>query len=48
MTPKAFFTSAACEHFMRVYLRRDAARTATDFESAMLSKGIFTCSFFFV
>ncbi|KAG1861463.1 hypothetical protein C8R48DRAFT_581862, partial [Suillus tomentosus] len=42
MTPKAFFTSAACEHFMRVYLRRDAARTATDFESAMLSKGIFT------
>ncbi|KAG1798263.1 uncharacterized protein HD556DRAFT_1440600 [Suillus plorans] len=42
MTPKAFFTSAACEHFMRIYLRRDAARTATDFKSAMLSKGIFT------
>ncbi|KAG2117375.1 uncharacterized protein F5147DRAFT_768750 [Suillus discolor] len=34
MTPKAFFTSAACEHFMRIYLRCDAAHTATDFETA--------------
>ncbi|KAG2051486.1 hypothetical protein BDR06DRAFT_1010431 [Suillus hirtellus] len=34
MTPKAFFTSAACEHFMHIYLWHDAARTATDFETA--------------
>ncbi|KAG1883666.1 hypothetical protein F4604DRAFT_1920174 [Suillus subluteus] len=41
MAPKAYFTSTECEQFMRVYLRRNAARTATDFESAMLSKGFF-------
>ncbi|KAG1871680.1 hypothetical protein F4604DRAFT_1681473 [Suillus subluteus] len=41
MAPKAFFTSAACDHFMQIYLQHDTAHTATDFESAMLSKGIF-------
>ncbi|KAG0691756.1 hypothetical protein DFH29DRAFT_1010266 [Suillus ampliporus] len=41
MAPKAFFTSAACEHFMCIYLWRDTACTATDFKSAMLSKGVF-------
>ncbi|KAG1793667.1 uncharacterized protein HD556DRAFT_1443456 [Suillus plorans] len=41
MAPKAYFTSTKCEQFMHVYLKCDAAHTATDFESMMLSKGIF-------
>ncbi|KAG1836668.1 hypothetical protein F4604DRAFT_1942991 [Suillus subluteus] len=40
MAPKAYFTSPECEQFTRVYLQCDAACTATDFESVMLSKGL--------
>ncbi|KAG0692420.1 hypothetical protein DFH29DRAFT_817589 [Suillus ampliporus] len=32
MAPKAFFTSPAAEQFVRLYLRKDIAQLATDFE----------------
>ncbi|KAG1859682.1 hypothetical protein F4604DRAFT_1684637 [Suillus subluteus] len=40
MAPKAYFTSPECEQFTCVYLQHDAARTATNFESVMLSRGL--------
>lgn len=40
MVPKAFFTSPAAEHFVRLYLRKDIAQMATDFESTILANGL--------
>ncbi|KAG1764291.1 hypothetical protein EV702DRAFT_938745, partial [Suillus placidus] len=40
MAPKAFFTSPAMEQFVRLYLRKDIAKMATDFESTVLANGL--------
>ncbi|KAG1721799.1 hypothetical protein EDB19DRAFT_1599101, partial [Suillus lakei] len=40
MAPKAFFTSSAAEQFVRLYLRKDVAQLATDFESTILANGL--------
>lgn len=40
MVPKAFFTSPAAEHFVHLYLRKDIAQMATDFESTILANGL--------
>ncbi|KAG2739821.1 hypothetical protein P692DRAFT_201811305 [Suillus brevipes Sb2] len=40
MAPKAFFTSPATEQFVRLYLRKDIAKMATDFESTVLANGL--------
>ncbi|KAG1739377.1 uncharacterized protein EDB91DRAFT_1028509, partial [Suillus paluster] len=37
MAPKAFFTSPAAKQFVRLYLRKDIAQLATDFESTILA-----------
>ncbi|KAG2117738.1 hypothetical protein DEU56DRAFT_747916 [Suillus clintonianus] len=39
MAPKAFFTSSAVEQFVWLYLRKDVAQLATDFESTILANG---------
>ncbi|KAG1762678.1 hypothetical protein EV702DRAFT_1226362 [Suillus placidus] len=44
MVPKAFFTSPAAEHFVRLYLRKDIAQLATDFESTVLANGLNTAA----
>ncbi|KAG1798563.1 uncharacterized protein HD556DRAFT_1440268 [Suillus plorans] len=36
----AFFTSSAAEQFVRLYLRKDVAQLATDFESTILASGL--------
>ncbi|KAG2032716.1 hypothetical protein BDR03DRAFT_835929, partial [Suillus americanus] len=40
MAPKAFFSSAAAEQFVRLYLRKDIAQLATEFESTILANGV--------
>ncbi|KAG1727167.1 uncharacterized protein EDB91DRAFT_1086508 [Suillus paluster] len=40
MAPKAFFTSPATEQFVCLYLRKDIAKMATDFESTVLANGL--------
>ncbi|KAG2132731.1 uncharacterized protein EDB93DRAFT_1107808 [Suillus bovinus] len=40
MVPKAFFTSPAAEHFVCLYLRKDIAQLATNFESTILANGL--------
>ncbi|KAG1787354.1 uncharacterized protein HD556DRAFT_1312814 [Suillus plorans] len=40
MAPKAFFTSSATEQFVHLYLRKDIAKMATDFESTVLANGL--------
>ncbi|KAG1799392.1 uncharacterized protein HD556DRAFT_1439775 [Suillus plorans] len=40
MAPKAFFTSSAAEQFVWLYLRKDVAQLATDFESTILANGL--------
>lgn len=40
MAPKAFFTSPAAEQFVRLYLCKDIAQLATDFESTILASGL--------
>lgn len=40
MVLKAFFTSPAAEHFVRLYLHKDIAQMATDFESTILANGL--------
>ncbi|KAG1848434.1 hypothetical protein F4604DRAFT_1593923 [Suillus subluteus] len=40
MAPKAFFTSSAAEQFVRLYLHKDVAQLATDFESTILANGL--------
>ncbi|KAG1719237.1 hypothetical protein EDB19DRAFT_1919195 [Suillus lakei] len=40
MAPKAFFTSSAAEQFVWLYLHKDVAQLATDFESTILANGL--------
>ncbi|KAG1843761.1 hypothetical protein F4604DRAFT_1689370 [Suillus subluteus] len=44
MAPKAFFSSAAAEQFVRLYLRKDIAQLATEFESTILANGVILTS----
>ncbi|KAG0704164.1 hypothetical protein DFH29DRAFT_873948 [Suillus ampliporus] len=41
MAPKAFFTSPAAEQFIHLYLCKDIAQLATDFESTILTSSLF-------
>ncbi|KAG2159179.1 uncharacterized protein EDB93DRAFT_1245732 [Suillus bovinus] len=40
MAPKAFFSSAAAEQFVCLYLQKDIAQLATEFESTILANGV--------
>ncbi|KAG0691537.1 hypothetical protein DFH29DRAFT_1010831 [Suillus ampliporus] len=44
MAPKAFFSSAAAEQFVRLYLCKDIAQLATEFESTILANGVILTS----
>jgi hypothetical protein len=47
MAPKAFFTSPAMEQFVRLYLHKDIAKMATDFESTVLANGLVISEYMF-